>query len=142
MKYLDKDMLMYIGLGVATVVVIILIRNGFSEQTRLIEGLDNADGDFAQNIGDFSKKIKKKTESLKDTLLITKYRKEYEDLIINLEDYCNVTSLDIAASVANDTSKGVGLSKNKEIMELIKNQNAISEYRNSLNETMKYLDSQ
>jgi len=91
---------------------------------------------IAGNAATYAATIKQKTVNLNDTLLISKYRKDYETLILNVDDYVNSMMLNTVASIdtgsANTTSK---------IIESMKMLNELSAAKESLNKVMKFVDS-
>ena len=71
---------------------------------------------------------------MQDTFLIGKYRKEYETVILNLDDFLNCRMLDTILNVdPKDKDK---------IIESFKTLNALAETKNSINQVMKFVDSQ
>lgn len=90
---------------------------------------------IAGNASTYAANIKQKTVNLNDTLLISKYRKDYETQILNVDDFVNsmmlktVASIDIGA--ANTPSKMI------ESMKLL---NELSAAKESLNKVMKFLE--
>ena len=75
----------------------------------------------------------KEVIKLQDELLISKYRKDYESAIINLEDLINFSMLKLALDMKTDISKDL---KNIEML------NSLSKAKSSLNEVMKFIDKQ
>lgn len=108
------------------------------------EGLENnSDGDnkladgkgIAGDAANYAALIKAKSVQIQDTLLISKYRSDYENVIINLEDLCNFMMLTQALSIdVNSDAKS-----NLEKFTII---NGLSNAKKSLNECMQFIDKQ
>ena len=73
--------------------------------------------------------------NLNDTLLISKYRKDYETLILNVDDLLNSMMLQTVLTV--DTSSANTPSKLIESMKML---NELSAAKDSLNKVMKFVD--
>jgi hypothetical protein len=65
-----------------------------------------------------------------DSLLISKYRSDYENAILNLDDLINTMMLETALSV-----------KNTDPMNSLKKLNELNSARGALNSVMKFVDS-
>jgi hypothetical protein len=91
---------------------------------------------IAGNAATYAATIKQKTVNLNDTLLISKYRKDYETLILNVDDYVNSMMLNTVASI--DTGSANTPSKMIESMKIL---NELSAAKESLNKVMKFVDS-
>jgi hypothetical protein len=108
------------------------------------EGLETANASssisssngIAGNAATYAATIKQKTVNLNDTLLISKYRKDYETLILNVDDFVNSMMLKTVASI--DTGSANTPSKMIESMKML---NELSAAKESLNKVMKFVDS-
>ena len=80
----------------------------------------------AQN---YAANIKATTIQNQDMLLISKYRKDYENVILNLDDLINTMMLQTALSV-----------KNTDPMSSLKKLNELNSARGALNSVMKFVD--
>jgi len=113
--------------------------NLFNQNNKFREGLTNAESSGtngeAGNSSNFVEAIKAQTVILQDTLLISKYRKDYENVIINMEDYLNILMLKQVLNI--DTTKDA--QTNLTSLEAL---NTISNAKKSLNETMIFIDKQ
>ena len=87
------------------------------------------------NAANFAELIKAKSVQMQDALLIAKYRTDYENTIINLEDYCNLMMLYqmLKLNLNGDA---------KSTLEVFGVINALSNAKKSLNETMQFVDKQ
>ena len=78
----------------------------------------------------YAANIKSSTIKNQDTLLITKYRKDYENAILNMDDLINTLMLQTTLSV--DTSNP---------MPSLEKLNSLNSARTALNSVMKFVDS-
>ena len=87
------------------------------------------------NAANYADLIKAKSVQMQDALLITKYRTDYENTIINLEDYCNLMMLyQILKINLNGDAKST--------LAVFASINALSNTKKALNETMQFVDKQ
>ena len=93
-------------------------------------GLAGSSGNVANAIGE-------QTIKMQDTFLIKKYRKNYENLVINADEYLSYLMLDHLLKLKTDDSEE---SKNENIA-LLDNINKLSASKTSLNGIMKFVDS-
>ena len=120
-------------------VVYLLFRNlNYNNQYKLIEGMTDASGNtisstdngIAGTAGSYGATIKAATIKLQDTFLISKYRTDYESVILNLDDY--ISNLMLKNTLSFDMKNpSASLSK------LVELQNA----KTALNTVMKFVDS-
>jgi hypothetical protein len=90
---------------------------------------------IAGNALTYAGTIKQKNINLTDTLLISKYRKDYETLILNVDDFVNSMMLKTVASI--DTGSANTPSKMIESMKML---NELSAAKESLNKVMKFVE--
>jgi len=118
----------------------------FQLQTKVIEGLTNPDGTISQSAippssGEagtalsYASAIKAQVVKLQDELLIAKYRKDYESVIINLDDYLGYLMIKQSLNMKLDGDI-------KSNIEAIDNLNILKNAKDSLNVTMTFLDKQ
>ena len=111
------------------------------------EGLENAPSantisssssiaGIAGNAATYAATIKQKNINLNDTLLISKYKKDYESIIVNLDDLLNSVMLQTVCNI--DTSAVNVPSKLVEAMKIL---NELSVSKEALNKVMKFVDS-
>ena len=148
-----EDILKLIGFLVVAMFVIHYFIGCVHVQTSVIEGLTNSDttttdttttdttststtsapaNGVAGNAANYAASIKAKTVQLQDELLISKYRKDYESAIINMDDYINMLMLKQVLSLSPNVSP------NAVFMSL----NMLKSSKDALNTTMKFLDTQ
>lgn len=104
------------------------------------EGMTDASGNeivvstsgngIAGNAASYGAQLKAATIKLQDTFLISKYRSDYETLILNLDDLLNNLML-----------KSVLTAKQDNINESIKNLVELNQAKQALNNVMKFIDS-
>ena len=108
------------------------------------EGLETAAGassdigssnGVAGNAVKYAAVIKEKTINLNDTLLISKYKQPYKDMILNVDDFVNAMMLKTVASI--DVESANTPSKLIESMKLL---NELSASKESLNKVMKFVN--
>jgi hypothetical protein len=80
--------------------------------------------------------IKSLSTALSDKLIVSKYRTDYENIIINMEDYINLLMINNVLSF-NASS----FSSDDDIIKYLNNLGSLKLSRDALNDVMKYLDS-
>lgn len=135
-----------LGILIVSFFIIYMVVNMFHLQTKVIEGLTNADGTTitsttapssgeAGTAASYAAAVKAQVVKLQDELLIAKYRKDYEAAIINLDDYFGFLMLKLALNLKmNDDDKAN--------FEIINKLNSLKTAKDSLNATMAFLDKQ
>lgn len=99
------------------------------------EGMENATkSGVSGDASNYAIGLKQNVTKTQDTLLVKKYRKDYENVIMDMEDYVNNMMLQTVLSVdyTNEASA----------MEKLKTLNTLQESKQSLNAVMKFVDSQ
>jgi hypothetical protein len=108
----------------------------FQLQSNVIEGLTNPDtSEDAGSASTYAANIKSQIVKLQDKLLITKYRKDYESAIINLDDYIGYLMIQqvLNMKLGNDMKTNI---------DTINTLNILKNSKESLNATMTFLDKQ
>ena len=139
----QEDFFKIIGIIVVCVFIIYMTLKMFNLQTQVIEGLTNPDGTTtsssssgeAGNAVSYAATIKSHVVKLQDELLISKYRKDYEAVIINLDDYIGylMIKLTLNMNLSGDMATNI---------KAIENLNILRNSKESLNATMTFLDKQ
>jgi hypothetical protein len=142
----DDDILKVVIFIILGIVFIYYVMKCMNLQSSLIEGLTNESPDTITSISDlnsngiagnsakYAATIKAKTVKLQDELLVSKYRKDYESAIINMDDYISVMMLKTVLSMkSNDVDS-------KANIELLSTLNILKNSQDALNTTMKHLD--
>ena len=104
-------------------------------ETATTSSSSSSSSGIAGNAATYAATIKQKTVNLNDTLLISKYRKDYETQILNVDDFVNSMMLNTVANI--DTSSANTPSKKIESMKLL---NELSAAKDSLNKVMKFVE--
>lgn len=137
----QDDFLKIIGIIIVCFFSIHMFVKIFNLQSNnnVYEGLTNKSGSTTKAGGEagsaesYAAAIKAETVKLQDELLISKYRKDYESAIINLDDY--IGYLMIKQTLNMNTS---GDSKSN--IEYLNSLNILKNAKDSLNATMTFLD--
>ena len=124
----------YLGLVIFVLFIIYIILKSINYQAKIIEGLVNPSNTDKDKLPDI---IKSYTNNTDDALLITKYRKTYENIIINLEDNIGKNVVQLINENAETIAKNPMEQSSQQI--IIKINNLVA-FQNSLNESMKIVD--
>ena len=142
---MQQNFLNIIAILIASFLIIIFILNIFKSQKNMIEGLTNADGTItsvptpssgvAGTAASYAAAIKANLIKLQDELLVSKYRKDYESAIINLDDYVGMLMIKqvLNMNVSGDVKSNI---------DAFNNLNTLKTAKESLNTTMAFLDKQ
>ena len=85
---------------------------------------------FAGNAQYYVSGIKDKVIKLQDTMLLSKYRADYENVIMSLDDLVDNLMLEKALSITTDNTQ-------KSLQELV----TLNDSKTALNNVMKFIDS-
>ena len=136
-----------VGIIIVSFFIIYMVVNMFYLQTKVIEGLTsgsdaltNSDGTTpssgeAGTAASYAAAVKAQVIKLQDELLVSKYRKDYEAAIINLDDFIGFTMLKLTLNLKMSDD-------NKANFEIIDKLNGLKNAKDSLNATMTFLDKQ
>jgi len=128
-----KEIYQIVGL---TFIVIIIIAFGlkmFKFQSSVIEGMTTSTTDKDK----ISSSVSSNTDKISDTLLVSKYRSDYEDTIINLE---KAVSLGLLSEVINNSETISSDPTSSASIKAISNMNELKSFRETLNQSMIILD--
>jgi hypothetical protein len=125
-----------LGLAVIVVYVLYIVLKSMKFQANIIEGMASSSA-VATSADDLAAAVKSNTDSIEDALTITKYRRSYEDTIINLEASAGVSMLSAIVKNAETISKDPTSTEAQKIIQSI---NALKAFTDSLNDTMVTLD--
>jgi|TARA_R110002073_G_scaffold88228_5_gene209467 hypothetical protein len=125
-----------LGLAVIVVYVLYIVLKSMKFQANIIEGMASSSA-VATSADDLAAAVKSNTDSIEDALTITKYRRSYEDTIINLEASAGVSMLSAIVKNAETISKDPTSTEAQKIIQSI---NALKAFKDSLNDTMVTLD--
>jgi hypothetical protein len=124
-----------VGLLIYFVFSNINIKEGMTTNTGTSLSTSTSSNGVAGNATSFAAQIKAETIKMQDTLLISKYRKDYETAIINLDDYIGYLMI----------KQTLNMNLNGDIkanIEAINNLNILKGSKEALNATMAFLDKQ
>lgn len=132
-----------IGFFVAIVLCFMFVRAAFSDHS-VIEGLtsDKSDNSSSSRVTPdvMVQPLEQRNEELRHSLRLDtdddKYQTHYEDIIIHQEEWCN---LEILKAISDEKHTSTNSKKH---MALVERVNHLQKYKESLESTMKYLDSQ
>ena len=135
-----------VGILIVCFFIIYMVVKMFHLQTSVIEGLTNPDGTISQNTSppssgeagtaaSYAAAIKSQVVKLQDELLIAKYRKDYETVIINLDDYMGYLMIKQALNI----NLSADMKTNIDAINVL---NILKNSKESLNATMTFLDKQ
>lgn len=159
----NKENYKYLGLVIATLLVIYIVIKTFKFQTNILEGMKNKKSSpppsspsppptvspspstdfilFDKSAKDLSENIKTQNDKLNDIISIDKYRNDYENLLIGLEEYTNNMMLGKIVSTSNlINQRGIGKNITLDIIHEIEQVNTLKTFIDNLNISMKYLD--
>jgi hypothetical protein len=134
------------GFFIILVIIIFYINKCMYIQTAIIEGLTNSDepdatatpsaNGEAGNSANYAAGIRAKVVQLQDELLISKYRADYENAIIAMDDFVSILMLKQILNMKPSDGNP------KAILEQMGGLNVLKNSKDALNATMKYLDTQ
>jgi hypothetical protein len=124
---------------VAFMTVYVIITLFQPKNNRIIEGLTNEDGTSSRtgeagSAASYADSIKAQVTKIQDELLVPKYRKDYENTIIHMDDLVGTMMI---KQIQNMTFGG---SDPKALMLSLNNLNTLKSAKESLDVAMKYLD--
>jgi hypothetical protein len=133
-----------IGIIIFCFFIIYLIIKMFKLQKNMVEGLISGDTNTTNTTdaisgeggtsASYGATIKAQVIKLQDKLLISKYRKDYEQIIVNLDDYLGYLMIEQTLNMKmNDVKTNI---ENLNALNILKNA------KDSLNTTMAFLDKQ
>jgi len=145
----EDNVYRYLGLGVVILIAIYVLMKTLTFQGKIIEGLTNATSTTeGAEISLLNTVASKSTESitgqnnkLQDVLAVDKYRTDYENLIIALEEYTNIMMFSkvvgIGGKIAN-LSKGQAVTD--DILSDVDKANKLKAFVETLNASMTFID--
>lgn len=129
-----------IGILIVGFFIIYMSIKMFQLQTNIVEGLTNNDSSNsglgeAGSASTYAANIKSQVIKLQDELLVSKYRKEYESSIINMDDYVGYLMIKQVLNINLSADQ-------KTVIESLNNLNVLKNAKDSLNYAMTFLDKQ
>ena len=149
----EENIYRYLGLGVVILVALYILIKTLTFQGKIIEGLTNSteatsEPTSSAEISLLNTVTSKSTEGitaqnnkLQDILALDKYRTDYENLIIALEDYTNVMMFAKVVGIgAKVSTLSNGQPVTNGIIEDMEKANKLKEFISTLNASMTYID--
>jgi hypothetical protein len=148
----EDNVYRYLGLGVVILIAIYILMKTLTFQGKIVEGLTNGSGSTSPTEGAeislLNTVTSKSTESitgqnnkLQDVLAVDKYRTDYENLIIALEEYTNIMMFSkvvgIGGKIAN-LQKGQAVTD--DILTEVDKANKLKTFIDTLNGSMSFID--
>lgn len=141
---MNEDLIKILGIVIALFIIVYFIlkmfhiKEGLENNTNTDTNISDITANMAGVAGsaaNYAAALKAKTVQLQDSILISKYRTDYENVIINMEEYFSMLMLEQTLSMnASDSVKTN--------MERIAAINTLSQGKKSLNEVMAFVDKQ
>jgi hypothetical protein len=146
---MHEEFFKIVGILIVCFFIIYIVVKMFHLQSTVLEGLTNGSDTTttttnntinpssgeAGNASSYAAAIKANVVKLQDELLVSKYRKDYETAIINLDDYIGYLMI---KQTLNMNLNG----DMKSNMTAINNLNILKDSKEALNATMTFLDKQ
>ena len=149
----EENIYRYLGLGVVILVALYILIKTLTFQGKIIEGLTNSteatsEPTSSAEISLLNTVTSKSTEGitaqnnkLQYILALDKYRTDYENLIIALEDYANVMMFAKVVGIgAKVSTLSNGQPVTNGIIEDMEKANKLKEFISTLNASMSYID--
>jgi|688.fasta_scaffold230861_3 hypothetical protein len=129
----------YVGLFIVSLFVIYIVLRTLNFQAKIIEGMATGTSttDTPNDKDKIAAAIASNTTFAEDSLLISKYQKSYEDIIINLENNINFFMLGAIINSGETISKKP---MDPASIALINSINSLKAYKDTLNDAMTFLD--
>jgi hypothetical protein len=143
---MDSDLFKMIGIIIVSFYIIYLVISIFKVQSDFLEGFTTAIDDkkalsgisssgsssgFAGSAQGYSEEVKANYVKLQDQMLVSKYRKDYENVIINMDDYLNAKIMEQVLSIKTGSDGE---------MESFQNLATLYSAKSALNDAMKWVD--
>ena len=124
----------YVGVFVIALFFLFIIVRTLNFQAKVLEGLTTGSTTEKSNIPEA---ISANTTTLEDSLLLSKYKKNYEDVLINLENNVNFNILNGIVSNAETLSKNP---MDPTALQMVSSMNSLKTFKDTLNDTMSFLN--
>jgi hypothetical protein len=144
---------------VVAVFCIYLVVKMFSFQTRVLEGMTNGSGASSAESSkpssasvagglkgeagtseNYAAALQARIVQLQDELLISKYKKSYENILLSMDDYIGLMTLKSVLNMNLKGGSGSGGTADGELEKTIARWNALTQAREALNLAMKVVD--
>jgi hypothetical protein len=137
-KLLSNPIHKYIAIAIFLLISVYVTGQCLNYQNYVIEGLANNNRNLVDkdHYAQLDQELKNVNEHKKDTLLVSKYKSQFEDLLIGLNENTNLQLLENMNEYANSLIQKND-KKCKKCLDNIKNLHSMN---SSLNSVMKFLD--
>uniref|UniRef100_A0A6C0KTF8 Uncharacterized protein n=1 Tax=viral metagenome TaxID=1070528 RepID=A0A6C0KTF8_9ZZZZ len=141
----NEDLLKFIGMLVVVGILVFMAAKFLKLQVKVLEGATNMSDAGAASSGEggnasaYNAKLKASVVKMQDTLLVSKYRADYENILLNLDDYISLLMLKTSLNINLDSEPEAG--KPNPNLALLSSIKTLSDAKVSLNTVMKYIDS-
>lgn len=125
----------YLGLSVVIVLLLFVGYKMINYHSNVVEGLTDS-SDSKTNPQKLAEPIKETITKIEDAILIDKYRSDYENIIIDLEEWANMELIQLLGSGLVKTDLGADGN-----IENIRKMNDLNTFKSTLDSAMKFLDS-
>ena len=135
----EDEIYRYLGIGTLTLFFIYIVGCVLNTQNNIIEGLTNQkkplniQDDLFSNL---DKHLKENNDRLSDSLLIKKYKTQYEDSIIEIDTNTELKILQLTILYGNALAN----KHDKEAKKYLEEINLLQNLKTSLKNTMKHVD--
>ena len=132
----EEEIYRYLGIFTLTLFFIYIVRCVLNTQNNIMEGLTNQkkplniQDDLFSNL---DKHLKENNDRLSDSLLIKKYKTQYEDSIIEIDTNTELKILQLTILYGNALA-------NKDDKKYLEEINLLQNLKTSLKSTMKHVD--
>jgi len=143
----NEEILKFLGICVVVGVLVFYGVKFLKLQAQVLEGATNMSNSgtttttISNGVGggstQYNAALKALVTDMQDTLLIPKYRSEYENVLLNLEDFINLSMLRASLNIITEDTQEARRA-NQVFYSSLK---TMSDAKGSLNSIMKYLDS-
>jgi hypothetical protein len=135
----EDDIYRYLGVITVALFFIYIVKSVLNTQNSIIEGLTNVkkplniQDDLFSNL---DKHLKENNDRLADSLLIKKYKREYEDSIIEIDTNTDLKILQLTILYGNALAN----KDDKEAKKYLEEINLLQNLKAYLKNTMKFID--
>lgn len=129
----QDDLYRIVGLAVILIFVVSIATKAFAYQAKVVEGMTSSSTDKDK----ISSTVSSNNDKISDTLLVSKYRSDYEETIINLEKGVSTALL---SEVINNADTISADPTSKTSTAAIATINGLKNFRETLNQAMIILD--
>lgn len=136
---MSEDLLKIVGIVALVIFLLYLVSNSLklhlNLQRTIFEGLENnGENGIGGSAGPYATEISKKATQLHDELLVSKYKSDYENVIMNLDEYLGLAMLQTSLQISpKDPTSPVN-------MELLTKLNTLHASKQALNSIMTVVE--